>query len=740
MIHVFRLGPMAASGGASTYTYVGVSEGGEPRVREAPSDELGIGSLAGEALGQPLSLEPALAEVAQRLGHTSGLLPPEVLKLRAIVAFELASGIQQGASRRDAVAAFLEGAAAFWSARSWEVVAPEERLAVAFLEGHGEVDGELSVVGGDGMRHPGVALCDARAALEELARLEGDARAEAALRLANLTVDMERDPAWATEALEEGLGLPRVPAVTRNRGGPAPVVTQDLVVAAALLQAIAAFTRLEEEGGVAEGLAQAAGMKVTARVRPSGQLPARPVEGLTPVSAAPGPAPTAAPEPKAAPPPAVPRAEPGPVEPAEPQPQPTPASPSAAGPQLTPAPSPEEPKLAPLASATAAAPATQAPSASPAPAAGEPPSPAGREGWLARALRSLRRGGSGAPAAAPAHLAPRAPPRPARSAPAARPRPSAPPPPSGPAAVEGDPFAPFAQALRLELPSPPPPPPPGDEAALAELAAHLVEGAGAAAALVSFPAIALQIVERVHDPKADARGVAGFVSRDPALSADVVSVANSAAFRGVSEIESVHDAVARLGLAEVGRVASAVAARKVLAPGKGADPAAAELFIRAVAVATAASSAALRQRGARTDHVWLGGLLHDVGRALARQLLAQVSSGPGAHLTPVALTHQVVERVHVQVGVAAIRRWALPAYLLEMCAHHHDEAIPAEQVDLHLVRLVSALASLGDPLTAARSARELVQSAAALQLGPPAVRALATELKAADARARTLAG
>jgi putative nucleotidyltransferase with HDIG domain len=230
--------------------------------------------------------------------------------------------------------------------------------------------------------------------------------------------------------------------------------------------------------------------------------------------------------------------------------------------------------------------------------------------------------------------------------------------------------------------------------------------------------------------------VAGFIARDPALAADVVSIANSAAFRGVSEIESVHEAVARLGRAEGGRVASAVAARKVLDPQGGGGTTA--LFVRAVAVATAAAGAALHQRGARSDHVWLGGLLHDVGKVLARQLLGRIANEPNAHLTPVALGERAVERVHGEVGEAAVRHWALPAFIAEICAHHHDAAVPAEAVDLHLVRLTSALASLGDPAVGARAAREVVQSAAALKMDALAVRALATDLKVAEERARTL--
>jgi len=717
VMHVFRLGPFQSSGGVQAHAYVGLVEGGEPRIHEAPTDRAGLERMKGEALEQPISCEPALAESGKPLGLESAPLPPSLLTARAVIAYELASGVQHGASKPDAIAAFLKGAAAFWAARSWEVVSPQERLHVAFLEGHAEVDGELSVVGGDGTALPGVALCDARDALGVLARLSGDARATAALRLASLTVELEREPGWAAEAIQDGCGLARVPTATRKRGGGvAPMVTQDLLAAGALLEAIAAWTGIEEEGGIGEGTAEAAGMRVVARVGASAQLPA---EGLTPVGAAPPPPaekPAQAGEEQPGPAPAPAQAREGEEAKAEAAPPPeTPAPPAPPPPT-----SARTAASAPPARAAAAPPPPRAqpPVAAPAPT---PPRPRRSVGLLARAWRSLRGEGASRP-------------RPAPAAPGARPPVPRPPPPPEPEVDSSDPFAPFARALGVELPPEPPAPPPADEAAAAELAGRVLESARSATTeLVSFPAVALEIVERVRDPKADARGVAGFIARDPALAADVVSVANSVAFRGVSEVESVHEAVTRLGLTEVGRLASAVAARKLLDP-QGRSG----LFVRAVAVATAAADAALRRRGARSDHVWLGGLLHDVGKALVPQLLVHLAA-EGGHLTSVAVGERVIERVHVEVGEAAVRRWALPAYLQEICAHHHDPAVPPQAVDLHLVRLTSALACLGEPALAWRSAREIVQSAGALGMSAPAVRALATELRLAGERARSLA-
>ncbi len=94
----------------------------------------------------------------------------------------------------------------------------------------------------------------------------------------------------------------------------------------------------------------------------------------------------------------------------------------------------------------------------------------------------------------------------------------------------------------------------------------------------------------------------------------------------------------------------------------------------------------------------------------------------------------------MEIGASALKAWGLPQYIADVCAHHHDGEVPAgpDTVDLHLVRLTSALARLSEPEVAARAAREIVQSAAALKLDAHAVRALAADLKAAEQRAAVL--
>jgi len=108
-------------------------------------------------------------------------------------------------------------------------------------------------------------------------------------------------------------------------------------------------------------------------------------------------------------------------------------------------------------------------------------------------------------------------------------------------------FARFAAVLGVDLPEEASPCDPEEED---EEDAHLTalvkeRFAGARPEPASFPAIALQILNLVASPDAQVSELARLVSRDPALSAGALSVANSAVYRGVQELETVRDAVTR---------------------------------------------------------------------------------------------------------------------------------------------------------------------------------------------------
>jgi HD-like signal output (HDOD) protein len=359
-------------------------------------------------------------------------------------------------------------------------------------------------------------------------------------------------------------------------------------------------------------------------------------------------------------------------------------------------------------------------------------------GWVARIFRGAHRERAPAPRRPPREVAKAVPVGEAVSAPASEP----------PDATGADPFAPFAAALGI--PSPPSLRDPdlaeeeaGDRALADRVLDHFSKNRPGPA---SSPALSLRVLNLVAAQDADIAEMVRLISADPALSAGVLTVANSAYYRGLEEIETVRAAVVRLGLDEVARVVGALSAKSLFNPRLKAElavfgPRFSALYHRALTTANGAAWLAMQHRGGRADRAFLGGMLFDVGKSISLRSIASLAlQGPLA--APEDQVERVIERLHVEVGAECHQEWQLPQYLTVIAVRHHDREIPAHPdfIDLHAVRLCGALLDLRASALAPRAAPEIVQSAAALGMTPLAVRTVDTELRVVAQRVASTFG
>lgn len=260
----------------------------------------------------------------------------------------------------------------------------------------------------------------------------------------------------------------------------------------------------------------------------------------------------------------------------------------------------------------------------------------------------------------------------------------------------------------------------------------------------SLPAASLRILNLVAQNDVEITELSSAINQDPALTAAVLRVANSAALGGSSESTTVRDAVTRLGIAESGRVAGAVAAKTLFsAKSKSAHALYAgpflDLHVQAAVAAGGAAFLAMERAVGRSDLAYLGGMLHDVGKSLALSALASLVLEDKAprEIDPEVM-FQVLEGLHVELGAEAHERWALPHYLTALCASHHDDNVPnhPSQAEVHLVRVVSGLLALRARPQPLERISELMQSIRVLGLTPVQTRAIDAELRGNSLRMR----
>lgn len=247
-----------------------------------------------------------------------------------------------------------------------------------------------------------------------------------------------------------------------------------------------------------------------------------------------------------------------------------------------------------------------------------------------------------------------------------------------------------------------------------------------------MPALASRMMELLQAPEVDAIALSRLIERDQATAARLLSITNSAMFRGTNKIETVRDAVVYLGTEQVAQIAMALASRSLYAGGASLRPADAarwsRLFLHALTTAFGACHLMTRRTHRHSDATFLGGLFHDVGKAVAFRAIGTLvdqgrMSPPSERVLDVAL-----QSLHREPTSVLYDSWSLPSPLLTICKHHHrlcEDATP----ELHFVRLVSAFDVLrvGPALEQSEALQEISESTTALALTGPELRVAHTE-------------
>lgn len=255
----------------------------------------------------------------------------------------------------------------------------------------------------------------------------------------------------------------------------------------------------------------------------------------------------------------------------------------------------------------------------------------------------------------------------------------------------------------------------------------LSRGASVAEELPAFPGTASKLLSLLEAPDPEARALVEVIQTDPSVSAQVLKLANSAAFTRGVEITTLQLATTRLGFRSVAAVALAASTKALL---DSQEREVRECFREhwralsdaALRVATASRSLAKAVGRGSPDEAFLAGLMVDLGKAVGLRLagaLVQDGSLP-ATISPAALDH-LLHSTHVELGVDLTAWWDLPGYLSHVCANQHTatpEAAPINDV-LHVVRITAALDALRtNPFASDELGPQLCWSANALGINP----------------------
>jgi putative nucleotidyltransferase with HDIG domain len=205
-----------------------------------------------------------------------------------------------------------------------------------------------------------------------------------------------------------------------------------------------------------------------------------------------------------------------------------------------------------------------------------------------------------------------------------------------------------------------------------------------------LPQVSQQVVALCNSADVDSRRLAEVVHRDQALAANLLRLANSAAFGGKVAIVSLQQAISRLGLVRIGEIALLVAAQAGVFQVKEHQAVARGLWRHSLVTALFAREIA-RQRRRNVEGGFLCGLLHDAGKAVILAALGKQGGDVVKKLLPDELL-ALLDGEHCRAGALLAQSWRLPETVAQAIAHHHAP----EQAGPHFE--AAAMVALADQL------------------------------------------
>lgn len=219
----------------------------------------------------------------------------------------------------------------------------------------------------------------------------------------------------------------------------------------------------------------------------------------------------------------------------------------------------------------------------------------------------------------------------------------------------------------------------------------------------------MRILEVVQDPQSTARDLHEIVCNDPALSARVLRVVNSAFYGLPGQIGSLDRAIMLLGLNAVKNIAIAASLSKMF---KGTvicdDFSGKDLWTHSVAVGACNKLITSAIGLALPDEAFLAGLIHDLGQVAILQCHApeipDIVNLRKSGLSYLVAEEKVLQANHQEIGALLAAKWKFPRSFRFVTGYHHTPLELAKENRLlatvtHVSDVICARAGLGMKIT-----------------------------------------
>ena len=201
--------------------------------------------------------------------------------------------------------------------------------------------------------------------------------------------------------------------------------------------------------------------------------------------------------------------------------------------------------------------------------------------------------------------------------------------------------------------------------------------------LVSLPEVFIKVNSMVDDPTCSASDIGKYISKDPALTAKLLKIANSPLYGFPSRIDTVSRSITVIGTRGLRDLILASSTIDAFAKFDSDLVDISKFWSHSLYCGVLARLLATKCNALHTEPFFVSGLLHDIGKLIIQNKLPEMAREvhireEESNLARFELENEVIGFNHANVGAALLRAWKLPVHIQDAVEYHHTPALAKE--------------------------------------------------------------
>jgi len=219
--------------------------------------------------------------------------------------------------------------------------------------------------------------------------------------------------------------------------------------------------------------------------------------------------------------------------------------------------------------------------------------------------------------------------------------------------------------------------------------------------LASLPSVVMRAMELLNNPDTSASDIGEIISEDPALTARLLKIVNSAFYGFPSRIDTISRAITIVGTLELTDLIVGSSAIETFSKLPNRLINMQDFWEHCLYAGIVARLLSRYLRAPNTERCFIMGLLHDIGSLVLYHQQPELSRQALETAIEKCVPLHLAERElfgfdHGEVGAELMRSWNLPDCFVETALHHHQpsaaERYRLETATVHLADVITGMA------------------------------------------------